>query len=252
MPLFYREIGEGNPIIILHGLFGASDNWLTIAKELSKDYKIILPDLRNHGKSFHSDEFSYDVMLEDIATLINENNWLESIVIGHSMGGKTAMFLAAKYPDLIKKLVVVDIGPKSYPIHHQTILEGLGQIDLNQLSSRGEADKILSKYVDEIGVRQFLLKNLSRNDQQKFEWKINLKAITDHIANVGQALSLQAIFDKTTLFIRGENSNYIVEEDYPLINQMFPKSEIKIIQRAGHWIHAEQPKEFLKVVRDFI
>jgi len=174
MKLFYRVQGKGQSIIIIHGIFGSSDNWLSITKKLSVNYQLYLIDLRNHGNSPQSDIFTYESMSDDLLELINDHSIKDPIIIGHSMGGKVAMHFSLHHPGKLKKLVVVDIAPKSYPVHHEKILEGLNAIPLSELKSRQEAESILANYVDEPDVRQFLLKNLSRNEQLQFQWKINL------------------------------------------------------------------------------
>lgn len=252
MKLAYREAGEGKPLIILHGLFGSSDNWLSIAKELESEYKIYLIDQRNHGSSPHSDDFTYEAMAADLAGFIEEHNIEDPIVMGHSMGGKTAMQFALSYPELLRKLIVVDIAPRYYPPHHQTILEGLQSIDIDNLKSRREADEALAKYVKELGVRQFLLKNLGRNSEGGYEWKMNLPVISEKIENVGQAIEEDARFKKPVLFINGATSGYIKERDEEMINKLFPQATVRTIEGAGHWVHAEKPEEFTEVVRAFI
>lgn len=252
MKLSYRETGEGKPLIILHGLFGSSDNWLSIANELESEYKVYLIDQRNHGSSPHDDDFTYEAMAADLADFLKEHNIKDPIVMGHSMGGKTAMQFALSYPDLLRKLIVVDIAPRYYPPHHQTILEGLQSIDIGNLKSRRDADKALAKYVHELGVRQFLLKNLSRNSEGGYEWKMNLPVISEKIENVGQAIEENTSFDKPVLFINGATSGYLKESDEEMIYKLFPQATIQAIQGAGHWVHAEKPKEFTEVVRAFV
>jgi len=249
--LFHREVGSGPSLIILHGLFGSSDNWVTIAKALSDTYKVITIDLRNHGKSFHDSAFTYEDMAMDVKEFIAINELEGTIVMGHSMGGKVAMHLATHY-DLIDALIVVDISPKYYPVHHQTILLGLNSIDLDTLTSRKEADETLSKFIPEQGIRQFLLKNLTRNEGGKFFWKINLGTIQNKIENVGEALSPAFRFEKPTLFIGGAKSAYIRPSDWKSIESIFPGSKIIEIAGAGHWVHAEQPEQFVKIVREFL
>ncbi|WMJ72578.1 alpha/beta fold hydrolase [Cytophagaceae bacterium ABcell3] len=251
MKLFYRELGQGEPLIILHGVFGSSDNWLTPAKLLEDDYKVYLLDARNHGQSPHSDEFTYDAMADDLMEMIQELGLENPLVMGHSMGGKVVMKFAIKYPDAFKKLVVVDIAPKYYPVHHNQILEGLNAIKPENISGRNEADKILSEYVPELPVRQFLLKNLYRNDENKYAWRINLPVVTEKIEQIGEALPEDASVEKPVLFIRGANSRYIKDEDKPLIESIFKKASLETIEGAGHWVHAEKPSAFIKVVKDF-
>lgn len=250
--LFYRELGSGNPLIILHGVFGSSDNWMTIARNLEKDYKLFVLDQRNHGQSFHSDEFDYPHMVEDLKHFIEEHEIEAPVILGHSMGGKVAMSFAVKYPSLLRSLVVVDISPRSYPIHHDEILTGLASIDLDSLTSRNEADKQLAKFVSDGSIRNFLLKNLARDEDGKFIWRLNLPIIRMKIERVGVGLGGEAKFNKRTLFIRGALSNYIEMDDYPLITERFPMASIETIEGAGHWVHAEKPELFLQVCRQFL
>jgi pimeloyl-ACP methyl ester carboxylesterase len=250
--LFYREQGTGDPIIILHGIFGSSDNWMTVARSLSSDYKVFTLDQRNHGQSFHSDKFDYPSMVNDLKKFIAEHEIVNPFIIGHSMGGKVAMNFAISFPELLKELVIVDISPRSYPIHHDNILEGLSSIELDKLQSRNDADTQLSKYVSDSTTRNFLLKNLSRDETGNFTWKINLPVIRMKMEWVGIGLPGNDKFEKKTLFIKGEKSNYINEQDYDLIKARFPNSEIKVIKDAGHWVHAEQPELFITLLNDFL
>lgn len=251
MKLYYREIGEGEPLVILHGLFGASDNWMSIAKELQNDFKLIIVDQRNHGQSEHAEEWNYEVMAEDLNELVTELNLSSFHLMGHSMGGKTAMKFASLYPQSIKKLIIVDIGPKYYAPHHTSILEGLNSLSLDTISSRSKADKYLSSYIPELGVRQFLLKNLSR-ESTSFKWKINLSTITQNIEEVGQELKTSDSIDISTLFVFGTKSDYVLPEDKADIRVLFPKSVFVGVNDAGHWIHAEKPVEFVATVKKFI
>ncbi len=251
MNLFFRESGQGKPLVILHGLFGSSDNWFTLAKTFSQQYQVFLVDQRNHGQSPHTEEFNYRLLAEDIEDFLLSNTIADPIVIGHSMGGKAAMNLAVKSPDSISKLVVVDIVPKTYPVHHDHILDGLEAIDLNKLTSRAEADQILSKFIPEPDVRQFLLKNLSRTTNGGFEWKINLKAIDNHIEEIGEGMQYPGKFEKSTLFIKGAKSNYYSTGDEELIKSIFPKTTFSTLD-TGHWVQAEKPVEFANTVLEFL
>lgn len=249
--LAYKEIGEGKPLIILHGLFGSLDNWITFARQLSDYRKVYLVDLRNHGRSPHSNEFNYDAMADDLKKFIEDHNLDQPDIIGHSMGGKAAMKLAVKYTNLFSKLIIVDIAPKAYPIHHDKILEGLKAIDLSAIKSRQEADNALKEYVPEPDVRLFLLKNLKRAPEG-FEWKLNLKAIDENLDRVGEGIENKKATEKPVLFIRGSKSNYINDKDMIIIISLFPTATIKTVDGAGHWIHAEKPEELLKLVGDFL
>ncbi|MGI9542791.1 MAG: alpha/beta fold hydrolase [Cyclobacteriaceae bacterium] len=250
--LFYRNIGLGPPLVILHGLFGASDNWMGIAKQLGDQFSVYLPDQRNHGQSFHHPIFNYEAMAEDLHAFVDMHELKEPIVVGHSMGGKVAMFYAQKYSNNLSKLVVVDIAPKAYPVHHQAILEGMNRIDLNLVKTRQDADNQLATFVPDIGVRQFLLKNLSRSPVEGFKWKLNLPVIGEQIAQVGRPLSPDEVIDKPTLFLRGEVSGYIEDSDLALIERQFPKAQLASIPGAGHWVHAQKPQLFLEALQTFI
>lgn len=252
MKLFYREQGEGQPIVILHGVFGSCDNWITPAKMLSDKNKLFLVDQRNHGHSPNSDEFTNSIMADDLKEFIEEHNIVDPIIIGHSMGGKVAMTFASRYKSLLKKLIVVDISPRYYPPHHQSIIAGLKSIDLPNLKSRQEADEQLSKYVSELGVRQFLLKNIYRNEANEFAWRINLPVISEKINNICEPLDPEVRIDIPTLFIRGSESDYIRENDEVLIKSIFSDVKIATIEGAGHWVQAEKPKEFIEEIVKFI
>ncbi|MEJ0055195.1 MAG: alpha/beta fold hydrolase [Bacteroidota bacterium] len=215
MKLFFRSSGQGAPLIILHGLFGSSDNWYSLAKVFAEHFTVYLVDQRNHGQSPHSDEMNYTLLAEDLKDFIEEHSIQQPVIMGHSMGGKTAMNFAVKYPNQLSKLIVVDIVPKFYPVHHDAILDGLKAIPLATLSSRNESDTILSKYVPEPDVRQFLLKNLSRLPAKQvglpaggFEWKINVEAIDRNIEKLGEGLIYSGKYDGPSLFIKGKKSNF--------------------------------------------
>lgn len=248
--LLSEEEGKGT-LVILHGLLGSLDNWMTLGKRFATlGLKVFLVDQRNHGKSPHDDKFNYDVMADDLAVFLKEHKIHDPIILGHSMGGKTVMSFAKKYPDIPKKLIIADISPRYYEPHHQQILKGLESIDLKMIKSRGEADKTLSNYVSGFGERQFLLKNLDRSSDG-FRWKCNLPVIKDKIENVGVSQFEENSVDVPTLFIRGDQSAYIQKEDVELIQQMFSDVQILTIANAGHWLHAEQPDEFFQIVKDF-
>ncbi|MFM7629763.1 MAG: alpha/beta fold hydrolase [Algoriphagus sp.] len=251
MRLNFKKTGSGPPLVILHGLFGSLDNWFSIAKELVAHYTLYLVDQRNHGDSPHSNEWNYGVMVEDVRELLDSEGLDSVYLMGHSMGGKTVMNFAVKYPERVRKLIVGDIAPRYYPIHHQVILDGLNALDLSQLQSRKEADEHLAKFIPELGIRQFLLKSLGR-DEQGFAWKINLSVITEKIEEVGKALVEGAIFEGPTLFLSGGNSNYIQEKDLPDMKRHFPNFTWVSISNAGHWLHAEQPQAVVAEMRKFL
>jgi esterase len=250
MKLHYRKYGEGQPIVILHGLFGSSDNWQTLGKKFAENFEVYLVDQRNHGHSPKSNEFNYQLLSDDLYQLITDLELENIILIGHSMGGKTVMHFAQQHPTFIEKLIVVDIGPKAYPMHHNTALEGLNSLDLSIIKSRSQADKQLSKYIKDIGVKQFLLKNLFWVKKGQLDWRINIPVLEDKMPNIISAIP-DEIVDTPTLFIRGEKSNYIVEDDFQNIYDQFPNSEIETIYDVGHWVHAENPFSFYNIVMDF-
>ena len=253
MSLYSNIIGEGQPFIILHGFLGMGDNWKTLAKQFSEsNFEVHLVDQRNHGRSFHSDDFNYEVLAEDLKTYCEENNLKDIILLGHSMGGKTAMLFSTLYPELVKKLIVADISPRYYPVHHDAILNGLSSLDFSQIESRGEADDELAKYIKDKGTRMFLLKNLYWVEKGQLGLRLNLEALKENVSEVGEALPIHAIFDKDTLFLRGDRSEYIGESDTSIIHRHFPNSDIVTISDAGHWLHAENPKDFYDAVMNFV
>ncbi|MES2589121.1 MAG: alpha/beta fold hydrolase [Bacteroidota bacterium] len=251
MKLHYRELGEGQPFVILHGLFGYSDNWQTLAKKMAEYYRVILVDQRNHGHSDWSDEFSYNLMSEDLKELLDDLQLKNVILMGHSMGGKTSMVFASKYADLLDKLLVVDIGIKQYPMHHEEILKGIKSVDTNGNISRSEAETNLSKYIESFGVRQFLLKNLYWNSEKKLTWRMNVSSLEKNMGEILKNIRPEDEIFIPTLFIRGAQSNYILDEDWSELEECFPDSHLVTIQNAGHWVHAEAPKEFLEAVLSF-
>ncbi len=250
MQLYHREMGSGQPMIILHGLFGYSDNWQTHAKKLADYFRVILVDLRNHGHSEWSDEFSYRSMSEDLFELVQDLQLEKTILLGHSMGGKVAMQFANDHADVLDKLIVVDIANKTYPMHHQHILAGMHAIDLPNIKARSEAESILTEHIDSDGVRQFLLKNLYWKEKGKLAWRMNLKVLESEMPEILTALPLNEIM-LPTLFIRGELSNYITDEDIKELEDLFPDSTFLTIPNAGHWVHAEAQEEFLESVLSF-
>ncbi|PSR54827.1 alpha/beta hydrolase [Adhaeribacter arboris] len=252
MKLHYRDLGQGTPFVILHGLFGISDNWQTLAKYWSQKYHVYLLDLRNHGRSPQSTDFNYDLMVEDLSEFITEHNLVNPVIMGHSMGGKVAMNFALSHPNQVSKLIVVDIAPRPYPVHHQDIINGLNAIDISTMTSRTEAETALEPYIPETDVRLFLLKNLYRKEDNSFGWRMNLAAIERNIAEVGRETIADVPFTKPTLFVKGGNSRYIQEKDVPSIQRLFPNVQLVTIENVGHWVHAEAPEKFYQLVVDFI
>lgn len=253
MLLHSNIIGEGRPFIILHGFLGMSDNWKTLGSHFSEQgFQVHLVDQRNHGRSFHDNEFTYEILAEDLKRYCDAYKLSDIILLGHSMGGKTAMLFAAQYPEYVSKLIVADISPRFYPVHHEEILNGLGALDFGSIKSRGEADKELSSYVSDFGTRQFLLKNLYWVVKGQLGLRINLSVLKEEVAEVGEALPSYLRFDKAALFLRGDRSEYIGVGDESIILNQFPAAKIKTISKAGHWLHAENPKEFFESVIEFV
>lgn len=245
MILHSRIEGNGQPFVILHGFLGMSDNWKTLGSQYAAmGYQVHLLDMRNHGKSFHSDEFSYEAMANDVKTYCEHYQLRNIILLGHSMGGKTAMLLATLHPELIEKLIIADIGPKFYPQHHQSILEGLNAVDFSKQPSRSEVEEILTNYISDFGTKQFLLKSLYWEAPGQLAFRFNLPVFNSKIEQIGKALPAENKFEKPTLFLRGANSNYILDEDFETIHYHFPAVKIETISNAGHWLHAENPNDF--------
>ena len=252
MILHSKIIGKGEPLLILHGYFGMGDNWKSIANKFAKDFEVHLIDQRNHGRSFHTDDFNYELMVEDLYKYTLHYDLKKINLIGHSMGGKTAMLFAVNYNELVKKLIVVDISPRHYLPHHQFILKALNAVNFDILKTRREVENVLKKYINQENIRQFLLKNVYWKEKGKLAYRFNLESLTKNNEEVGKAIPSFTVFDKPTLFLKGENSDYILEKDKALINAHFPNNKIIIIKNAGHWLHAENPKDFYNCVMEFL
>lgn len=251
MELFSREFGSGSPVIILHGLFGFSDNWQTIAKALSEHHLVVTPDLRNHGRSPHVPTHSYPEMADDLQAFMEAHWMFSATVVGHSMGGKVAMQLALNHPDMVERLVVVDIDPSQAEDNHSGIFHALMGMDLSKMTSRTEAEAYLSSHIEDRGTLQFLLKNITRTETGGFAWKMNLPVLWEHYQDILAPVS-GTPFMKPALFIRGGKSNYIKPAENTLIKSLFPLADIVTIEGAGHWVHADKPNELLAVLNAFI
>jgi pimeloyl-ACP methyl ester carboxylesterase len=251
--MLYSKIeGEGKPFLIIHGFLGMSDNWKTLGLQFAQlGFQIHLLDMRNHGKSFHSDEFNYEVMVEDVKSYVDFHNLQDITLLGHSMGGKIAMLFATFFPELVEKLIIADIGPKYYAPHHQSILEALNAVDFLKKPNRSEVDEIVSKYISDFGTKQFLLKNVYWKTPEELGFRFNLPVFNDKISEIGTALPFENHFDKPALFLRGEKSDYILDSDFETILHHFPLAIIKTIPNAGHWLHAENPNAFYCEVEKF-
>ncbi|MBY0485965.1 MAG: alpha/beta fold hydrolase [Flavobacteriaceae bacterium] len=251
--LYSRIEGEGKPLLIIHGFLGMSDNWKSFGSLYAAEgFQTHMLDLRNHGKSFHSDDFSYDVMSQDVLEYCKANNLDKVAIIGHSMGGKVAMLFATTYPEMVEKLVVADIGPKYYAPHHQDIFAGLNAVDFSTKPSRTEVEETLFPFIPDFGTRQFLMKNLYWVEPGQLDFRFNLKVFNVNMEVIGTALPEENIFEKPTLFIRGGNSRYILDTDFESIKKHFPKAVFETIPNVGHWLHAENPKLFFEETARFL
>lgn len=262
--LNYKKFGEGESLIIMHGLYGASDNWVSVARELMNDFSVYIIDLRNHGASIHLPEHNYQVMTDDLVEFMNDNSIISSTIVGHSMGGKVAMFFTALHPERVKKIVVVDISPRSYNIDrrdsqvtdHEEILGALASLDLQRIENRNQVDELLALEIPSLRIRQFLLKNLKRDKDKSFHWKINVDVLKQNLPSILIGLEdeqdnlLQ--YTNKALFIKGEKSDYITKDDKVMIKEYFNNVQIVTINNASHWVHAEKTDEFVKIVKEFV
>lgn len=251
--LYSRIEGQGKPLIIIHGFLGMSDNWKSFGSLYAAEgFQSHILDLRNHGRSIHSEDFSYEVMAQDVLEYCQQHNLEKIFIIGHSMGGKVAMLFATKYPEMMEKLIVADIGPKYYAPHHQDILAGLNAVDFSSKPDRTAVEEILFPFIPDYGTRQFLMKSLYWKEPGQLAFRFNLDVFNRKVEEVGKILPENAIFEKPTLFIRGGNSNYILDADLPEIKEYFPNLELATIPNTGHWLHAENPNLFFRETALFL
>ena len=249
--LNHKSYGAGEPLIILHGLFGMLDNWQSFARKLQEDYQVILVDQRNHGRSMRSDKFSYAEMAKDIILLMDHLEIEKTSILGHSMGGKTAIQVAYSYPNRIQRLIAVDIVPKQYPRGHDAIFKAIQSVLIKEITNRKQAEEHLSSQIKNVGVRQFLLKNLQRNSDGGFEWKANFDVLYKDYENIVAALEIYKTIKTPTLIIRGTKSQYITDEDLEKLDDVFDNNQFVDLE-AGHWVHADKPVELLEVLRTFL
>lgn len=251
--LHSKILGQGKPLLILHGFLGMSDNWKTLGNQYAKNgFQVHLIDQRNHGKSFHSSDFDYEFLANDLKVYMAHHAIANAALIGHSMGGKTVMQFATSYPNLVTKLIVADIAPKYYPPHHNDIIAALVSLNFDTILSRSEADEELSKHLSNYGIRQFLLKNLYWIEKRKLSFRFNLNVLQYKMEEIGENIGTTNTFTKDTLFLRGDKSEYILHNDFENIKMHFPTATIKTITNAGHWLHAENPKEFFSFTLEFL
>lgn len=253
MNLFFHELGDGEPLILLHGMFGMADNLMPIAREFAQNYKVYVPDLRNHGRSPWHEQMSFSIMAGDVVRLMEQQGIRKAHIMGHSLGGKVAMAIALEQPQWVKSLIVADISPCSYPPHHEQIIKGLKNVAQMDISSRRQADSVLSNFVEEEDVRRFLLKSLFKNEETELmQWRFNLNAVAANYHKLRESMIWDLPFEGDTLFIKAELSDYISREHEEPIRAAFPNFQFKMIQNVGHWLHAEKPDAFVKVVTRFL
>jgi esterase len=255
MKLFYREYGEGQPVVILHGLLGFSDNWVGIARKLSKEgFRVLIPDQRNHGRSPRNTVFNYYALTDDIAEFIESKNLVMPVILGHSMGGKVAMRYTLENPEAVGKLVIVDTSLRTYTRfnYHLKLIEAMLSIDLSRVRSRKGVEKALSEKINEMRMVQFLMKNLYRKEKDLLAWRPDLQVISNQIEDLYGGIFYSTRYERPTLFIRGGKSDYILEEDYPAIYQSFSNAVIKTLENATHWVHADEPVKFNQLLLEFL
>jgi pimeloyl-ACP methyl ester carboxylesterase len=253
MILHHKIVGTGEPVFIFHGLFGSLDNWMSFARSLAAySFQCILVDLRNHGHSRHDDIFNYEVMCDDVLELMQYLKIERTNMLGHSMGGKVVMHLCEKNSDIIKKMVVVDIAPRYYPPHHVQIFDAMHLIDFDFVKTRKDAEQILKNEIEDIATLQFMLKNIYWKTDTQLAWRFNIDALEKNIDAIGAAIKNETIRNTPSLFIRGANSNYINADDVKNIAQKYSNAKVVTIKDAGHWVHADKPKEMLMITLEFL
>lgn len=252
MQLHFKQLGHGEPLVLLHGLFGSADNWFGVAPKLAEKFHVLIPDLRNHGHSPHHAEMDYPLMAADVEKFFAAQKIESAHVVGHSMGGKVAMQFALDFPALVKKLVVVDMAPRVYKRAHDHIFEALLELDLANFQTRPQIEAALAPKIPSLNLRRFLLKNLGRMEDGKLVWKMNLRGVAENYSRLGEVLNAGRPFVGPTQFIRGGKSNYLTATDEPEIRRLFPAAQIQVIPAAGHWVHADSPEEFLRLALDFL
>lgn len=251
MKLHYRKTGSGQPLMIVHGLFGSSDNWQTHARSLAERYEVFLVDQRNHGHSPHSPEMNYDVMAEDLLEIVAEEGLRDIVLLGHSMGGKTVMRFAQQHGFLLDKLIVADMGIKTYKRHHDKIFEGLFHVDVEHVKSRKEAEERLKPFIEDPSTVQFLLKNLCWKAPEQLDWRFNLRVLHDRIDDILGGLPDEQIMTETLMIVGGK-SGYVPQQDFEPIRELIPNVRFRVLPDAGHWVHAEAPAEFMAAVEEFL
>lgn len=263
MELFYRKEGTGSPLVVVHGLYGSSDNWINIGKRLAEKHTVYMIDQRNHGRSPFANSHTFNDMRDDLAEFFKKHNIEKATILGHSMGGKAAMWFALDFPEKVEKLVIADIAPKDYLLLkedsqfylHQNILLAMQEIDFSKIKSRNDVDDFMVQKIDDVNIRQFLLKNVAKDKiNHQYKWRVNAEVLYDHLDEIVSGVNKNWFEDRIpvtsypVIFIRGMKSKYILPEDEPMIKEIYPDSKIIDITDAGHWLHAEQPELFMKAV----
>ena len=254
MKLFTRQFGTGRPVIVLHGLFGLSDNWVTFGRLLSGSYSVYIPDLRNHGQSPHSSVFDFPSLENDLVEMVEEHGLEKIFLIGHSLGGKTAMFFTIHHPELVRKLVIVDISLRKSPPNreHQQLLNAMLSVDFSGAKARSDVEKQLHEQVKSTKLRQFLMKNVYWRDRHNLDWRLNLSAINENLLSIFEGVDVSGVYPGPALFIRGGLSDYVRDTDINELKMKFPGAEVKTIVNASHWVHADAPGEFFSLVKNFL
>lgn len=251
--LHSKIVGSGEKhLLVLHGLFGQLDNWNTLGKYFGEEFTTHLIDLRNHGRSFHSDDSSLTAMTEDIVRYMDANDIEKAHLLGHSLGGRIAIDFAMQYQNKLDRLIVADMAPKAYEPHHNAIFKALKSVNFDEVSSRKDVENTIDQFIPEVGVRQFLMKNVYHAENGQYAFRFNLSSLDNYYEELIGSELLKGKFDGPTLFLGGEKSNYILAEDEMMIKERFPNAEIKKIANAGHWLHAENPKDFVTEVMNFL
>jgi pimeloyl-ACP methyl ester carboxylesterase len=252
MRLHYEVQGDGRPLVILHGFLGSSENWRAMRKRFATTYKVFSVDQRNHGSSPHSSTMNYGVMTEDLREFLAEQGLSEVFLLGHSMGGKVAMQFASASPAAIEKLVLVDIAPKAYPPAQRPLLQAMQNLELRGLKTYGEAEAALGATISDPALRKFVVKNLTRDRNGEFHWRIGLDSLAANYDQLIQAPPMSNSFDKTTCFIHGGLSRFIDDQDFAAIRKYFPRAEFHTVANAGHWVHIDAPEEFHRIVDEYL
>ena len=252
--LFFRRMGQGNPVVILHGLLGLSDNWVTFGRQLARDFEVFIPDLRNHGQSPHDPVFNFPVLVEDLHKLIKEQGLTKVNLIGHSLGGKAAMLLALGYPELLNKLVVVDIALRRYTpiLEHQRLINAMMEVDFSSAHSRSDVDRQLERNIHSLKLRQFLLKNIFWEDKETLAWRVNLPVLKQSLPRMFEGTAPDKKFLNPVLLVRGGLSDYVTDADLPPMLKKFPRTSVQTLANASHWVHADAPGEFYSLVHEFL